>query len=155
MVADMVRRGQLTEEESRIHPNRSVITRALGTDPNMSADTYEVDAAAGDRLLLCTDGLTGMLDDAEIAEILAAYRDPQVAARALVDAANDAGGHDNITVVVVDIEGDGSRERHDRERDGGLRGVGCSAACWVLRRARSWRRHRRTAPIATRAPAPS
>ncbi len=108
MVADMIRRGQLTEAEARYHPNRSVITRALGTDPNMVADTYEVDAESGDRLLLCSDGLTGMLEDAAIAEMLGAYRDTNIAARALIDAANDAGGHDNISVVIVDIEGDGS-----------------------------------------------
>ena len=105
MVADMIRRGTLTEEESRVHPNRSVITRALGTDPNMCADTYEVDAEAGDRLLLATDGLTGMLTDAEIAEIAASSTDPQAVAKALVDAANEAGGQDNISVVVVDIGG--------------------------------------------------
>ena len=108
MVADMIRRGQLTDAEARYHPNRSVITRALGTDPNMVADTYEVDAETGDRLLLCSDGLTGMLEDAAIAEMLGAYRDTNIAARALIDAANDAGGHDNISVVIVDIEGDGS-----------------------------------------------
>lgn len=108
MVADMIRRGQLTEAEARYHPNRSVITRALGTDPNMIADTYEVEADSGDRLLLCSDGLTGMLEDAAIAEMLGGYRDPTIAARTLIDAANDAGGHDNISVVIVDIEGDGS-----------------------------------------------
>ncbi len=64
MVADMIRQGTLTEEESRVHPNRSVITRALGSDPNMYADTYEVDADVGDTLLLCSDGLTSMLTDA-------------------------------------------------------------------------------------------
>ena len=105
MVADLVRRGQLTEEESRFHPNRSVITRALGTDPNMTADTYELETTPGDRLLLATDGLTGMLDDREIAEILTANPDPQDAARALVTAANEAGGQDNISVVVVDLGG--------------------------------------------------
>ncbi len=105
MVADMIRRGQLTEEESRRHPNRSVITRALGTDPNMCADTYDIETAPGDRLLLASDGLTGMLEDAEIAALLEANPDPQDAARALVAAANEAGGQDNITVVVVDIGG--------------------------------------------------
>ena len=108
MVADMIRRGQLTEAEARYHPNRSVITRALGTDPNMAADTYELDAEPGDRLLLCSDGLTGMLEDGAIAEMLGGYRDPQAAARTLIDAANDAGGHDNVSVVIVDIEGEGS-----------------------------------------------
>lgn len=108
MVADMIRRGQLTEAESRYHPNRSVITRALGTDPNMIADTYELDADPGDRLLLCSDGLTTMLEDGLICEILEQYRTPDVAARMLVDAANDAGGHDNVSVIVIDIEGTGS-----------------------------------------------
>lgn len=104
MVADMVRRGELTEEQSRIHPNRSIITRALGTDVNMEADTYEYNLQPGDRLLLCSDGLTGMLEDQQIASLLAAYRDPEVTAKALIAAANDAGGGDNISVVVVDID---------------------------------------------------
>ncbi len=104
VVADMIRQGTLTEEQSRTHPNRSVITRALGTDNNMYPDTFEVDAETGDRLLLCSDGLTGMLPDAEIAEILDTYRDPDVAVRMLVDRANEAGGHDNTSVVLVDIE---------------------------------------------------
>ena len=73
----MIRRGQLTEAEARYHPNRSVITRALGTDPAMVADTYELTAGPGDRLLLCTDGLTGMLEDAMIAETLVDLRRPQ------------------------------------------------------------------------------
>ena len=107
MVADMIRRGTLTEEEARFHPNRSVITRALGSDPNMYADTYDVEAEPGDRLLLASDGLTGMLRDGEIAEILRSTTDPEEAAHALVTAANGAGGHDNISVVIVDIEGRG------------------------------------------------
>jgi serine/threonine protein phosphatase PrpC len=108
MVADMIRRGQLTEAEARYHPNRSVITRALGTDPNMLADTYELDASPGDRLLLCSDGLTSMLEDGMIAEILTEYRTPDTAAHMLVDSANDAGGHDNVSVIVIDIEGAGN-----------------------------------------------
>jgi protein phosphatase len=111
MVADLIKRGQLTEAEARYHPNRSVITRALGTDPNMLADTYELDAAPGDRLLLCSDGLTGMLEDGMICEILTEYRTPDAAARMLIDSANDAGGHDNISVVIVDIEGAGASRR--------------------------------------------
>ncbi len=106
VVADLVRSGKLTEEESRFHPNRSVITRALGSDPNMLADTYEVLAAPGDRLLLCSDGLTGSLTDKQIEDILASVRDTESAVRALVDAANAAGGQDNISVVVVDIPED-------------------------------------------------
>jgi serine/threonine protein phosphatase PrpC len=104
MVADLVRQGVLTEEDARFHPQRSVITRALGSDRNMVADLYEVDAAAGDRLLLTTDGLTGMLPDDYIAELLLAEPEPQDAAAKLVEAANRAGGYDNITVIVVDID---------------------------------------------------
>ncbi len=133
MVADMIRRGQLSEAESRYHPNRSVITRALGTDPDMAADPYEFDAEPGDRLLLCSDGLTAMLEDGAIAEALAAYRDPAIAARMLVDAANDAGGHDNISVVVVDIEGDGSRAGSAVDASGARAGRGMLAVIgWVL-----------------------
>jgi serine/threonine protein phosphatase PrpC len=103
MVADLVRQGSLTEEEARFHPQRSVITRALGSDPNMLADVFEVEGAPGDRLLLATDGLTGMLADDYIADVLAADVDPARAVQSLVDAANRAGGYDNISVVVVDI----------------------------------------------------
>ncbi len=103
LVADMVRAGSLDEEGARWHPNRSVITRALGTDPNMVADVYEVTASPGDRLLLCTDGLHGMIDDGEIERLLGSGMDPETTARALVDAALEAGGQDNVSVVVVDL----------------------------------------------------
>lgn len=103
MVADMVRQGTLTETAAREHPQRSIITRALGSDLNMYADTFEVDAQPGDRLLLCSDGLTSMLTDRQISDVLSSYRDPNSTTRALIDAANAAGGHDNISVVVVDI----------------------------------------------------
>jgi len=128
LVADMIRSGTITEEQSRTHPNRSVITRALGTDPNMYPDTFEVEAGIGDRLLLCSDGLTGMLPDARIEEILDSYRDPEMAVRMLVDAANEAGGHDNISVAVVDIV-TGQHRSPATERPG--RGW-LSALVWVF-----------------------
>jgi protein phosphatase len=103
MVADLVRQGALTEEDARFHPQRSVITRALGSDRNMMADLYDVEAVPGDRLLLTTDGLTGMIPDDYIADLLLAEREPETAAAKLVEAANRAGGYDNITVIVVDI----------------------------------------------------
>jgi serine/threonine protein phosphatase PrpC len=106
MVADLVRAGSLTEEEARFHPQRSVITRALGSDPNMLADVFEVEGEPGDRLLLATDGLTAMLADDYISDILGAEADPEKAVQALVDAANRAGGYDNISVAVVDITGE-------------------------------------------------
>jgi PPM family protein phosphatase len=133
MVADMIRRGQLTEAESRYHPNRSVITRALGTDPNMLADTYEFDAEPGDRLLLCSDGLTGMLEDGLICEILTENSAPEDAARVLIDTANDAGGHDNISVVIIDIEGTGSPRGSVIDATGKRSGRGWMAVVgWVL-----------------------
>lgn len=110
LVADMVRSGTLSPEAARRHPNRSVITRALGSDPNMVADAFEVEAAPGDRLLLCTDGLTGMVEDAAIAEILKTAPSPKAAVARLITAANEAGGHDNITVIVVDLPAGESRE---------------------------------------------
>lgn len=121
MVADLVRSGQISEAESRVHPHRSIITRALGTDPNMYADTFEVDVEQGDRLLLCSDGLTAMLTDERIAELLATSRDPGTTARALVDAANELGGQDNISVVVIDIEG-GSVSTGTRASERRIRG---------------------------------
>ncbi len=131
MVADMIRRGQLSEAEARTHPNRSVITRALGTDSNMVADTYEVHASAGDRMLLCSDGLSGMLQDDRIAEILGAYTDPATVARALIDAANEAGGQDNISVIVVDIQETSTTTSGEREGDRRLRSV-VSVIAWIL-----------------------
>lgn len=103
MVADLVRQGRLTEEESRVHPNRSVITRALGSDAEMVADSYELTAEWGDRLLLCTDGLTSLVTDDEIANILMRHPDAKEAVDALIAAARLAGGFDNITAVVVDL----------------------------------------------------
>jgi protein phosphatase len=111
LVADLVRQGRLTSEESRVHPNRSVITRALGSDPDMLADTFEAEAADGDRLLLATDGLTSMVPDDEIARMLAAAPTPDDAVASLIDAALDAGGNDNVTVVVADIGRPASRAR--------------------------------------------
>ncbi len=140
MVADMVRSGTLTEEESRVHPNRSVITRALGSDPNMLVDGFELDAAPGDRLLLCSDGLTSMLEDRDIENILQTAPSPAAAVARFIVAANEAGGQDNITTVVVDIEGTSpvaavrpaahSEAETEAQREGGGRWLGRIA--WVL-----------------------
>lgn len=131
MVADMIRGGQLTEAEARVHPHRSVITRALGTDPDMTSDTFEVDGEPGDRLLLCSDGLTGMLTDDRIAQILGGYRDPSTAGHALIDAANESGGQDNISVVIVDLANDGAPNRGPRESERGIRGL-IAVLGWLL-----------------------
>jgi protein phosphatase len=102
-VGEMLRRGELTAAEAATHPHRSVITRALGTDSDADPDLLEVSLEAGDRLLLCTDGLSGMVSDAKIEEILRQPGGPQAAADALVRAALKGGGEDNVTVVVVDL----------------------------------------------------
>ncbi|MCL2606867.1 MAG: Stp1/IreP family PP2C-type Ser/Thr phosphatase, partial [Coriobacteriia bacterium] len=103
VVAAMMRSGHLTAAEARSHPQRSVITRALGSDPNLNVDTYEIPVLRGDRLLICTDGLTSMIEDAQIEEILTGSLDPNRAAEQLIQAALDAGGNDNISVIVVDV----------------------------------------------------
>lgn len=113
LVAMMVEAGQLTPEEARVHPRRSVITRALGTDPSTKPDLYEIDVEAGDRLLLCSDGLHGMVEDPAIQAIMTRTADPQRCASQLVNEAIAAGGNDNVTVVVVDIEG--KREAHRKK----------------------------------------
>lgn len=105
LVADMIEAGQLTPEEARTHPNRSVITRALGSAPDTQPDLYEINVETGDRLLICSDGLTTMLHDDEIEAILARCHDPQRAAAQLVNEAIAAGGYDNVTVVVADVSG--------------------------------------------------
>lgn len=116
LMADMIEAGQLTPEEARYHPNRSVITRALGSSPLTKPDLYEIDVEAGDRLLLCSDGLTGMVFDEEIESILARTRDPQRCAALLVNEAIAAGGHDNVTVIVADVAGDTETRRKKMAR---------------------------------------
>lgn len=103
LVEELVAAGELTEEEAERDPRRSMITRALGLEPGVEVDLYPVELEAGDRVLLCSDGLTTMLHEAEIAALLDGEGDPDQAARALVVAANAAGGVDNITVLVVDV----------------------------------------------------
>ena len=105
LMADLIEAGQITPEEARFHPNRSVITRALGSDPDTVPDLYEISVQAGDRLLLCSDGLCGMLRDVQIERIMNRASDPQRCAAQLVNEAIAAGGLDNVTVVVVDAEG--------------------------------------------------
>ena len=105
LMADMIEAGQLTPEEARSHPNRSVITRALGSDPHTQPDLYEINVETGDRLLICSDGLSGMVCDNEIESTLARVRDPQRCASQLVNEAIANGGHDNVTVIVADVTG--------------------------------------------------
>jgi len=117
LVAELVRTGRLTPEQAAEHPHRSVITRAVGTEPNVDVDTFTIEAAPGDLYLLCSDGLTDMVDDAEILAIAgAAEHVPETVARLLVDAANHAGGVDNITVVAFEfVEGEPGPDSPDEE----------------------------------------
>ena len=104
LAAELERSGKLSAEEARSHPQRSVITRALGTEPDVEIDTFTVAGKPGDVYLLCSDGLSSMVDDAGILAVLEAKRgDLEVAARELVKAANRSGGEDNITVVCFEL----------------------------------------------------
>ena len=110
-VQELVVAGVLTPEQARTHPRRNVVTRALGGGPDLVADHWLLPATAGARFLICSDGLFGELPDEAMAPLLA-ITDPQQAAATLVAAANEAGGHDNITALVVDIESSDAPEFH-------------------------------------------
>lgn len=104
LVAELVRSGKLSPEEAEAHPQRSVITRALGTDPDVDPDTFSVQTRSGDLFMLCSDGLTSMVDDEVILRTVEKHRnDLRTAAKALIRAANKGGGEDNITVVFFEI----------------------------------------------------
>jgi PPM family protein phosphatase len=106
LVAELVRSGKLSPEEAETHPQRSVITRALGTDPDVDVDTFSIPTQAGDLFMLCSDGLTSMVEDEAILEAAEKHRnDLQGAVKALIRAANKGGGEDNITVVLFEIGG--------------------------------------------------
>jgi PPM family protein phosphatase len=107
LVAELVRSGRLSPEEADSHPQRSVITRALGTDPEVDVDTFSIDAQPGDLFLICSDGLSSMVRNSTILEVAERHRDDlDAAARALLGAANRGGGEDNITVVLFEIAQD-------------------------------------------------
>jgi protein phosphatase len=104
LVGELVERGKLTEEQAETHPQRSVITRALGPEPDVQVDVQAYHARGGDRFLLCSDGLTSMIPEARVKEILEASESLADAGRELIAAANDAGGRDNITVLLFRLE---------------------------------------------------
>ncbi len=103
VVAEYLRRGTITPEEVATHPQRSLITRALGLQPDVEIDTGEEPVRPGDRLLLCSDGVNVMIDDESIAESLD-LETPEEAVWDLIEKANRAGGHDNITAIVVQVD---------------------------------------------------
>lgn len=109
LVNEWVRKGDISPEQALSHPQRSILTRAIGTEAEVNIDELSFTPEPGDRFLLCSDGLTTMLHDDAIRDILAGHPgEPQATADALVEAANEAGGFDNITVVVLDVKATGS-----------------------------------------------
>ncbi|MCU1459076.1 MAG: serine/threonine protein phosphatase [Actinomycetia bacterium] len=161
LVEELVREGRLTPEQADVHPQRSIITRALGIDADVNVDLVPVEIRPGDRILLCSDGLTTMLRTSDIATILRREPDPGRAADLLVDAANAAGGEDNITAVIIEVEDDGlagitgarvagasavgapappadvdapptRRQRRRRDRGGGRRRTFARVVLWTL-----------------------
>jgi PPM family protein phosphatase len=113
LVQHLVNEGQISRQEAQTHPQRSIITRAIGVSPDVEVDTMTFDLRTGDQLLLCSDGLTGVVADQELAERLVAEDDAEETVQDLVDRANAGGGPDNITVVLLRYEerdGDGPTE---------------------------------------------
>ena len=101
VVEEMVASGSLSREEARRHPQKNIITRAIGTDINTEADLFEYECTADDCLLLCSDGLSGMLEDSEIESIVKGAADSKTMAEALIKSAKEHGGTDNITVICI------------------------------------------------------
>jgi protein phosphatase len=125
LVEEMRRKGQLTAEQAEDHPQRSIITRALGPEPEVEVDLQTVPAQAGDVFLICSDGLTTMLGDEQIGQILLRATSMGAAVRALVDEANRAGGRDNITVIAFRLE-DAAAPAREAETEGATL-IGASA----------------------------
>ena len=124
LVAELVRSGDLTRDQAAEHPQKNLITRALGADEDVAVDTTVLPIEAGDRVLLCSDGLSDMVPEARISEILLdSPEDPERAARGLLAAALDAGGNDNITVIVVDVKEQAPPPRRVRRRREGHSGT--------------------------------
>jgi serine/threonine protein phosphatase PrpC len=154
LVEEMRRKGQLTEAQAEDHPQRSIITRALGPEPEVQVDVQTVPAQAGDVFLICSDGLTTMLGDEQIGRLLTRATSMRSAVRALVDEANRAGGRDNITVVAFRLEDAAA----PRRAEGGATLVGAAAeeagltATEVRRRAAGEAARQRRESLAARKP---
>ena len=103
LVETMVRTGELMPEDARFHPNKNIITRALGTNEDVKADFFEVKLEKADTILLCSDGLSNMVEDREIERIVKETQDVEKASETLVELANQNGGTDNIAIVMIQI----------------------------------------------------
>ncbi len=115
LVEEMRRKGQLTDAQAEDHPQRSIITRALGPEPEVEPDVHTVSAGPGDVFLICSDGLTTMLAEGQIAKLLAGATTMQAAVRALIDEANRAGGRDNITALAFRLEDAATPQRRPED----------------------------------------
>ena len=104
LAEERMRQGEITEAEAAVHPQRHILTRALGVSSEVETDMWELHLRSGDRVLLCSDGLSNEVDLHEMSQVLGAVADPGEAAQRLVDVANANGGADNITVVIVDVQ---------------------------------------------------
>lgn len=102
LVEEMVRMGEMDKEVAREHPDKNIITRAIGASPKVAIDFFEVEIEEGDMILMCSDGLTNMVEDKQIRDIIVGQRDIVEKAEKLVDTANSNGGKDNITVIVIE-----------------------------------------------------
>ena len=149
LVEEMRRRGQLTAQEADEHPQRSIITRALGPEPDVVVDTRSWRGIAGDVFLLCSDGLTSMVSEDKVADIVRAAPTLPDAGHALIDAANAAGGRDNITVVLFRLEDVGEAQDAAREQPTSAGGPAAPLTTAEVRTAVA------AAPPATQAPAAS
>ena len=102
LVQEMVRMGEMRPEEARVHPDKNIITRAVGAASDLEVDFFEVDLMPKDRVLLCSDGLTNMLEDEEIRKIICMRQDIADGVKQLIKAANENGGRDNISVIIIE-----------------------------------------------------
>lgn len=101
-IAEMVRRGEISQQEAMVSPNKNIITRAVGTGPSVEIDFFDIQLEENVRILMCTDGLTNMVKDEEIRGMLCPSQDIEQTARLLVNSANEGGGRDNITVIIIE-----------------------------------------------------
>jgi serine/threonine protein phosphatase PrpC len=117
LVAELIRSGDITRDQAQDHPQKNLITRALGAEETVEVDVSVLRVRPGDRLLLCTDGLSDMISEREIERILRENRDPEIATRRLISAALEAGGADNVTVIVTNVTEDAGTPVPDIRRD--------------------------------------
>ena len=106
IVEMMIKEGMITEEEARVHPQKNMITRAIGIEETVEIDDFRLDVDSLVRVLLCSDGLSGMLTDLDILNIVSGKKDVEETAARLVENANENGGRDNISVIVIDFTGE-------------------------------------------------